>query len=92
MTFDHKVKHTTSPITSVLEQLALVTAVPNQSLGPNRHLREFTIDIILGLGSICSKVRLYIKQHFSHPQVTQSVAIVYSTDGLEDVLFDRNTV
>jgi hypothetical protein len=30
-----------------------------------------------------SGVRLYIKQRFSHPQVTQSVAIVYTTDGLK---------
>jgi len=28
------------------------------------------------------RFRLYIKQHFSHPPMDQSVAIVYSTDGL----------
>ena len=28
------------------------------------------------------KLRLYIKQHFSHPPMDQSVAIIYFTDGL----------
>ncbi|KAG0122316.1 hypothetical protein HOY82DRAFT_619933 [Tuber indicum] len=28
------------------------------------------------------KLRLYIKQHFSYPLMSQSVAIIYLTDGL----------
>ena len=30
------------------------------------------------------EIRLYIKHHFRHPLVTQSVAMVYTTDGLEE--------
>jgi hypothetical protein len=32
---------------------------------------------------IFSEIRLYIKHHFRHPLMTQSVAMVYTTDGLE---------
>jgi len=36
---------------------------------------------------VVREFRLYIRHHFRHPLVTQSVAIVYSTDGLEYVVF-----
>jgi hypothetical protein len=33
--------------------------------------------------NLYGRSRLYIKQHFSHPPVNQSVAITYITDGLQ---------
>jgi len=61
----------------------LVVVVPNQLTNPPTDL-WFLVNIILSLEhrySLCG-FRLYIKHHFRHLQVTQSVAIVHATDGL----------
>ena len=58
---------------STSSNLTLLSLLLNPGTGNSRLVHT----------NLYGRSRLYIKQHFSHPPVNQSVAITYLTDGLQ---------